>query len=409
MEPQKYEELPKFLYCIMVVAGLFLLFLSLFTLFYLRPGAVRDLPLTRGWILALFFIKLTAGLAYGYLVGALWAEGGDCWSYYVTSVEMDNAVHAVKDFLFYGFPHRTDFLHYAFWNDLKENLFIDLLSGMNLLTARSFYVDTLLLCGFTFGGWLKLVRLLSTLFRGYPKWAYVLPFLFPSFLFFYTGLHPDSILFALLGYIAFDVYRLLQGEKGFIYFRLSVCLCLLVLLKIFLLLFLVPVLAGWILYRRGFRARLAWVVIGLGTVCIFAAAAPEIASRQRLYLERPSHSAIGVINLAPTPSSLLTHFPYAVWNGLISPLPTTGSILPFLLAGGEMLLLWILAALSCFRRSGRRLSFYEKGWLWLAFVNYLLIGYTVTIMWDVYRYRGLFLPFVVALLLLPLLRPKTVL
>lgn len=413
----------------MAATGLFLFFLFTGIAFYLRPGAARilprsgaeaphTLPLSRGGVLALFFIKLTFALAYGYILGHFAPGQGDSWGYFVTSRELAAAIHSPSDFFFWCFPsvsHPSELLHYAFWNSLKGNCFEIGLTAMNLVTAHNYYTDTLLLCMLTFGGWLQFLRLLYALFPGHARWTYVLPFLFPSFLFFYSGLHPDSILFALLGFISFDLYLIIAGKRimPLVWIRLIACCCLLASFKIFLLLLLLPVLAGWWLARRTPGAaplttkRLilaAWAVILGGTLLIFAATLPEIASRQQLYFSAHAVNALVSKPLAPTLSSFAVHLPGALWNGF-GPLASWASVpLLYRLAGCEVLVLWALVIYGWIKRTRWRWSFYEAGWIYFAAVNWLLIGYTITAWGAIIRYRDLFLPFLGAFLFFPLIR-----
>jgi hypothetical protein len=377
---------------------------------YLRPEASRTLPLSRSGVLVLFFIKLGAALAYGYIIGNFAPGEGDCWGYFEASRQLAAAIHSTSDFFYWCFPsltHWTALFHYAFWNDLRGNCFELLLLVMNGVTAHNFYTDTLLLCMLTFGGWLQFLRLMNTLFPGYASWIYALPFLFPSFLFFYSGLHPDSIVFALLGFISFDLYRIMTEDRvrRLVRVRLIGCFCLLAIFKVFLLLLLLPLLAGWWFGRPGYHwLGCRWAIILAGTILIFAATHGEIASRQQSYLSLRSHSGLATLPLEPTFSSFVKHLPDALWRGFWSPAPWGSAPLLYRLAGGEVLILWALFVYGAIKRVRWHWSFYEAGWIYLAAVNWLLIGYTIPILGALIRYRSLFLPFLLPLFLFPVIR-----
>jgi len=396
----------------MAAAGLFLFFLCISIAFFLWPRYSRSLPLPRHWVLGLFGTKLGCALAYGYFLSHS-PSSSDSWADFTGSIYYGRLIHSIPDFFTYSFPdvnRWADILHYRFWNDLKSNCFQVILMGMNLVTLKNYYTDALLFSTFTFLGWLQFIRLCCILYPANPPVTYLLPFLCPTFLFFYSGLHPDGLLFALLGFISLDAYRIVSGTAAkWTRSRLIVCFCGLLVLKIYLFFLVGIVWAVWgMYYLEGSRLRKAWILMIFLTLVLFVGGATEMAERQHLYWGMVSHGAIGGSPLEPTLSSYLQHFPGALKDAFLPIVTGSFNNLLYWVAGAELMVLWILLALNLIKWRGRQtsLTFYEAGWIYFIAINWLVLGYTIPVLGALIRYRSLLLPFAMALLIFPLLKGR---
>ena len=367
-----------------------------------RPG---KLPLPTSWMAGLLAIKLIWAFGYTYLYFHLYPASSDSWGYFDQSRQLAHLIHTPADFFRLALPihgHWTDIFHYDFWNNLKENLYVLLILGMNLVTGHNPYLDTLLYALLTFTGWVRLIRLLVAYYPGLEPWWYCVPFLLPTFLFCYSGLHSDGLIFTLLGWFAWDAYRLfvLKDKPSLARFLL---LCfLLACFKAFLFAFLLTLLvAWWLVYRRGIPIVYGWICLVALDVAVFLLTIPEQVSRQHLYLQLHYTAFLPDPPLEGSLKGYLGRFPRAAWSAFFRPAPWELAQARYIWSGLEVWGLWALWLYGLFRRVRR--PFFLDSWLLLTVSLWLLIGYTIPILSAIVRYRALLFPFVLAFCLLPLL------
>lgn len=370
--------------------------------------APAPLPLPTRWVVGLLGVKLLCALGYSYLFFHLQPGTSDVWGYYDQSRQLAAAIHSPADFYYYALPTHGNmayWIHYNAWNNLKENVYVLCLLAMNLVTDSNPYADTVLFAVLTFTGWLRFIRLFQALYPGRSPFFYVLPFLFPTFLFFYSGLHSDGVVFALLGWFAWDAYRLfaggsMAGPRPPVWRFILICI-LLLCFKAFLLVLLLFLVAAWRLAQ--IRPAYGWLCLAVLGVSLLALTIPEQVSHQQEYLAlhdlRPENATTGQPLTAAT---YLSRLPGAAWTGLLRPTPWEGA--KYLVSALEIWLLWLLLVYGLVRRPRR--SFFEASWIWLTGVFCLLIGYTVPVMGAIIRYRALLFPLLAGLCLLPLLRAR---
>lgn len=368
---------------------------------YLRVMAATRLPLPTRWVVGLLGVKLVCALGYAYLYFHVHVGRSDAWGYYVESLQLAGKIHSPADFFNLALPtHGTlgYWMQYNAWNNLKENLYLVVLMGLNLVTMANPYADTVIYAVLTFTGWLRLVRLFRALYPGRAPGWYVTPFLLPTFLFFYSGLPSDGLIFALLGWFAYDAYRLFAPTQGRPAVARFVLLCLLLLcFKVVLLVLLVILMPAWWLARRWGRAY-GWACLLVLGVALLGATVPEQIGRQNEYL----HFATALPEAPLTPAKYLSRLPEAVEKGLFRPFPWEGGY--YWINGLEI---WLLLALWAYGLARRlRRSFIEASWAWLTVIYCLLIGYTIPVMGALVRYRALLFPLVLGLCLLPLVRAR---
>lgn len=374
-----------------------------------RPG---KLPLPARWIAGLFGLKLIWALGYTYYFFQVSPHSSDVWGYFAQSRQEARLIHSPADFFQYAFPtldHPGDLLHYAFWNNLKENIYLLLLLGMNLVTFHNPFADTLLFCLLTFTGWIRFIRLLQALYPGLAPGWYCVPFCLPVFLFCYSGLHSDGLIFALLGWIAWDGYRLLPGSgvstrRTATTLRFGICCILLACLKAYLFIFLVTLCAAW--WGAGIypaKKVYAWVFLLASGAAILLFSVPEQAARQHEYLQANFLAAVTLSPMSPTVKDYFLGFPHALITGWLRPFPWETGSLRYIYAGLELLGVWAL----CLWGMRLRRSFFEASWMYLAGVICLLAGYTIPVAGALLRYRALFFPFVIAFSLFPILQRRS--
>jgi hypothetical protein len=435
----------------MASTGLFLVILCTGFILLFIPAISRKLPLASFWMAALLGIKVFVALCQAYLYFHLYPATSDAWGWFDQSRQLAGLIHDPQAFYRYALPHAeqwTDIFHYNFWNNVKQNIVVLILYGLNPLTFKNPYTDTLICSFLTFIGWIALLRLLKGLYPGWPSWVYCLPFLFPTFLFFYSGLHADGLIFALLGWFGYRIWIFLgrpSASKGpaapsspapstipatsgstipstsqapsgspvssggiWVFFPPAV---LLFCMKPYLMLLLLPLSLGWwLVYHKGVSVTKAWGLILFLSVVILIGSGPEQMAQRQAYLD------LHMIFSPPLDQSnpgfhvgaYLAYFPKALWKGIARPAIGEPAYGKYLYCGIESLCLWLFALTTLLYRpkNDRSLPFYEfygLGWLYFCFLNILLIGYTIPLVGGLVRYRALFYPFILSFTLFPLI------
>ncbi|GEM_PF-5225244 len=358
------------------------------------PNA-RKWPLPLPWMGGLLGIKVGVALVYAWVFFHLSPHTSDTWGYFDQSRQEAALIHSPGDFWHYSFPHIqhwSELLHYAFWNNLKENVFVLILLGLNFLTGANPYLDSVLFALLTFPGWVAFLRLLKALYPGLRPWLYIIPFLLPTFLFCYSGMHSDGLVFAVLGFICYDMYR-----RAWWRFALG-CLILLAL-KEYMLVFLLPICLGnWMTYGLRIRVRYAWMAMVAAGVTLLLASIPEQAAHLLDFLHRPTKSPYIMTPLTGSVPDYIAHLPRVAVNVFLRPWAPAR----YLLSGVEI---WALVALwvwSRFHRPpGTPCPFFGNSLLFYTLIIWLLIGYTCPSLGALIRYRALFFPFIIAYTLLP--------
>ncbi len=435
----------------MASIGLFVIILCTGFILLLIPSIGRKQPLPAVWMTVLLGIKIIVALSQSYLYFKVYPATTDAYGWFDQSRQLAFLVHTPREFYHYALPGAdgwSDLFHYNFWNNLKQNILVLILYGMNTITFHNPYTDTLIYSFLTFMGWISLIRLLKGLYPHSPNWVYCLPFLSPTFLFFYSGLHADGLVFALLAYLAYKIWAWL-GRPGAdgpgkahsdppivpesrarpsdpptvpeshmtplhpsasrlnLGFFLSAAL--LFCMKPYLILLIAPLVTGWwLVYRKGYPTGKTWWFIFILSLGLFIGSGPEQMAQKQAYLNL--HEIHSPPMDPPNPLfhfwSYLAGFPQALWKGIGRPAFWETVYGKYLFCGVESICLWILVVIALLYRpkSQGSLYFFEKGWLYFCLLNILLIGYTIPLAGGLVRYRALFYPFILAFSLFPLMR-----
>lgn len=404
-------------YFLFLVYGAFLCWLVTRVPFMRRSG------LSGRMLLLLFAAKLLAGVAIGWLSLHFYSTGNDYWD-----VNRD-AWKEYQLLLTHPGEYFTNLFSsgYAkgyggvfdsfqsFWNDLRNNLVIKLVSVFNIFSRGDYYINSLFFNFIIFFGHVALYRLFCTLLPGREKWVILGCFLLPSTLYFTSGIHKDGIVFLLLALIIYVVYfALKKGKLGLLkLIQLLVMAAMLFLVRNFVLLVLIPALAAWVLAVRSKWPVLycflgVYLVAGLLLFNISAVAPgidplATVVQKQADFLLLPhSATSIPLTPLQPSFKSFVFNMPEALKHLLLRPylfeLPSR-ILLPMNI---ELLTYQLLFLVFLFFGFRQRLPVREPFYYFVLFfvlTVFLFIGYIVPNLGSLVRYRSLYLP----LLITPLL------
>lgn len=401
--------------------GYLLFFIYFFLLSWLltKTKFVKEAGLPATAVILLFAAKVAAGLAMGWVFRN--DVNADTWQYHRLALDEYHLLfnHPGEYFsnLFQsGYEHKYDGvlqMKNSYWNDLRTNLVIKLVSILHIFSFGNFYVNIVLFNGIVFLGHIALFRTFKAMLNGSNIILVICCFLLPSLLLFTSTIHKDGIIFFAISFAFYGLYTLKAVDKKWISAALLLMGVLLIfLIRSYIFLALVPALLAW---RLSFDKsnttafRIYALVVGACLLLFFLSFYFSPVSLPGLIVEKQgeflglekARSFIGVPALQTRPLSFLAAIPPAMGHLLLRPFFTDYQLSPLLFAfAAEWYIYIMVAILFLFRRrkGDFNLSFILCCLLF-AFVIFLLIGYTVPILWAIVRYRSVYLPFILAPLL----------
>jgi hypothetical protein len=239
----------------------------------------------------------------------------------------------------------------------------------------------------------------------------VAAFLIPSFIYWSSGLHKEGLIFLGTSLVIYYVYFALKNKRitlASVLFPLLGLLLILVL-RNFLIVVVVPALIAWLLAAKFskrplvvFAACYAAFVIFFFTAKYFDAHLdfPQaVVTKQQEFTSLLGNSSVPMKKLQPEFSSFIANTPQAISLSMIRPYPGDVRHLLSLAAAAEINLLLLLFVVFLFwRKNGNRSPVFVYFCLFLSFSILLTIGYSVNNLGAIVRYRSIVLP----LLLIPM-------
>lgn len=350
------------------------------------------------------------GLYYGNLAQML-----DTWGYHQMGVlEYHILLTKPHDYftnIFYTpYPHGFENLFGSsdsYWNDLKGNIFVKLLSLFDILSFGHYYVNVIFYSFITLFGPVALFRVMADIFPKRKFLVLLVAFFMPSFLYWTSGLHKEGLIFLGLSLI---IYHLYFGWKEGRYplkrwLGILFGMVILFILRNFLLLLVVPAIIAWLLAGRSPKyglAIFAGVYLFFGLMFFTARYINSkfdfplaVVEKQQAFLRlQGGYSTIPIKELEPTFKSFAKNTPQAVTLSFFRPYPSDVHHLLSLVASIEINVLLLLFCLFLlFRRRNGPLA---KNVVWLclflSFSILLAIGFSINNLGAIVRYRSIVIP-----------------
>ena len=365
-----------------------------------------------------------AGIFYGW-VGIYYgnhAQMVDTWSYHYASIQeykllfqnpseyMVNLFHDPYSggiFKFFG-------TEYSYWNDLKGNSFIKILSIFNIFSFGNYYTNVIFYSFITMFGPIAIYRVMSDVYPG-KKWQMLVSiFLIPSFLYWTSGLHKEGVIFLGFSLVIFNFYFGLKKHKFSLANILFFVLGLLIVLvfRNFMIIILIPALIAWFFAFKFFKKPLTVFGICYIFFVIFFFTAKYITSsldfpevvvtKQKEFVSLLGNSSVPMKKLEPNFTSFVINMPQTLSLSILRPYPSDVRHILSLAAATETDLLLLLFLIFLFfpnkRNNQNQSPIFIYFCLFLSFSVLITIGYSVNNIGAIVRYRSIILP----LLLTPL-------
>ncbi len=402
---------------------LFVVYLIILSWLLLRVPFIKNAGINHKVLLGLFLFKILAGIAIGWITIHIYGTGNDywdvndeAWKEYQLLIT-DPGKYVVNIFTSdYQDGYAGIFNSFnSYWNDLKNNIIIKLVSLFNIFSRGDYYINSLFFNFLIFFGHVILYRLFIKLYPSKKLPVIIGCFLLPSTIYFSSGIHKDGVIFLLLSILIYCVYQSLVknhfSKKRFMLIIFS--LLLLFLIRHFIFIALLPALVAWVISTKTKGHPLliftaVYVVTGLilfniGSIVNNVKPLDIIIKKQTEYVNLAhSDTQIELTSLQPTFKSFASNAPEAYNHLLLRPylweLPVR-SLLPLNI---ELFMYQLLFLLFLFFRQ-KDISGSNQPFIYFAFffagTIFLLIGYIVPNLGSIVRYRSLYLPLIITPLL----------
>jgi hypothetical protein len=361
----------------------------------------------------LFLLKVVAGIAYGYLhFNSAYGSQTDTWKFYYQSLaETDLLTSNPKAFLnsIFGNGYAEQHHHLAgttnnYWNDLKHNIMLFFMSVCNLLSGKNYYITVVLYNAVSMVGIIYYIKLCVHYFKKLPSLWIAISLCTPSFLFWASGFHKEGILFTSLALLLWSVHCIYTQHK---YLLASIvfagCLLLILLLRNYYVLFIVPFISIWIVllqcnslkYRGRLFAGTFAAIIGMFWLSFYL---PQ--NSNLLYFTAKGHQELAALGgnmaiqqpmLQPYPSSFINFLPHAIRNAFLEPnfQHFSAKYLVFIL---ENIAVAVLLIFTTFKLINTRASTLSYLYIYVAISIFIFIGFTVPNAGAIIRYKAVLMP-----------------
>jgi len=397
----------------------FILYLVLFAWLLNRISFIRNSGLNSSWITALFILKVAAGIAYGWYYSGIpdFKNQSDTWKFFYDSFPQTTLLKENPLYFFVemfknaeGSSYRRFFSSTSsFWADIRHLLMVKLMAVFNLFSGKTYYINVIFYSFITFFGPVALLRILDDVFPGRRQLLTSTIFLFPSFLFWCSGIHKEGLIFLLFAYSCYTIYFGIKNNRKPVYYILVVFLCVSLIFPIrnYMALAIIPFFISWWVAEKWFYRK--WipfiVTLIIGTTLFFGTklvipvvdAPAAVIMRKQEFTKLGGESILPQRNLESTFISFLKNAPQALNHSLVRPYITEIYSPFYFLCAIEILLIWILVFIWYFRY---RENLFDHSFVlavfMISFVVLLLIGYIVPQLGAIVRYRSIFIPFILA-------------
>ncbi len=396
--------------------ALLILYLLLLTWFITKAPFARKSGLPRNVIIVLFLFKILAGFIIGWVSfnfsdSDYWQWNMYGWQEYQLLLRnpyeyFTNLFHSPYPQGYNGFLDSVQ----SFWNDLKSNLVIKLISIFNIFSRGDYYINSLFFNFIGFFGHIALYRVFISIYPRRYNAVIIGSFLLPSLLYFSSAVHKDCILFTAIGVASFSFFQAMQTGR-FTFKRityLGLSLITLLLLRSFVLIAMIPALLGWYLSARTRFHPLACfaAVYIIGGLLLFNLRfifpsfdiSSTIAEKQGFFLlTSDAHTAIPLSPLQPGFMGLLRNTPEALNHTLFRPYITEHPIIFMIPVAIEVLIYQLLFITMLFFRKKTINPVHPFIFFGLFFTLIILlnIGFIVNNLGALVRYRSIYLPFLI--------------
>jgi hypothetical protein len=393
---------------------LFVGYLILFAWLVTRVRFFTRAGLSHSQLIILFLVKVMAGIFYGWIgiyYGNL-AQMLDTWGYHQIGIIEYQTLRSDPNLYFSNLffnPYPVGWGDFfgssdSYWNNLKGNVFVKLLSIFDILSFGHYYINVIFYSFITLFGPIAFFRVMNDVFPGKRLAVLLATFFIPSFIYWTSGVHKEGLIFLGISLIIYHLYFGWKEKKYTLTRWLGVLLGLAILfiLRNFLMLLVIPAVIAWLLASRWPKYGLAIFtsIYLIFTILFFTVRYIDkrldfpqaVVNKQQAFLKMQGGvSTIPIKELEPTLSSFMKNTPQAITLSFLRPFPGDVHHLLSLAASLEINLLVLLFLLFLlFRKkngpTSRNIVYLN---LFLSISIMLAIGFSINNLGAIVRYRSI--------------------
>jgi hypothetical protein len=365
-------------------------------------------------------VKVLAGIFYGWmgLYYGNMAQMVDTWAFHhfgIAELEglKSNPWGYLTNLFYDPYPNGVDSFFGSkdsYWNDLKGNILVKLLSLFDILSFKHYYVNVIFYSFLSLFGPIALFRVMNDLFPRKKTIVLLAIFLVPSFVYWSSGVYKEGLIFTAIALVIYNLY-FGRKEKHYSFKRwvgIIGGMLMLMVMRNYLMVLVLPAVLAWFLAGKWPKYGLLIFssVYLLCGVLFFTAKhihprldfPKAVVEKQKAFLRlQGGVSTIPIKELEPTASSFLKNLPQAVTLSFLRPYP--GDVHHLLSLGASLeinLLLLLFLLFLLFRRKGESV---DKNAIYLCvFLSIsvmLAIGFSVNNLGAIVRYRSIILPLMI--------------
>ncbi len=361
------------------------------------------------WLVIFFALHVAAGCIHNWIAFTFYPNHGDIWFFFNESVAMKKELLIHPQQFWHTLVANEDGFNITDTTKPLLNVQYQVLQYMqvvlNFFSCDNLYINTLIFAFPVFAGSVALFKF----FYHYTDnvLAALCTLLLPSVLFWTATVYKDGLFYMAMG---FCCYSFLQALKHLRYHwaAMLVCTAIMIAARANALLTLLPALFYlWLAEKTNWPRR--WLLLTVtATVLVFSAIAntlvqdgllAAVTERQKDFLLLEGGSRMYLPTLAPNAVSFLNILPVAIVNGWWQPLPGTGGKIIYTAFSAELLCIWTIVLLGCYKLFGNkniRVNRFAVFCLLFALPGMIIIGYVVPFAGAIIRYRSIYLPFLLA-------------
>ncbi|HUS01409.1 MAG TPA: hypothetical protein VMY77_06770, partial [Chitinophagaceae bacterium] len=297
----------------------------------------------------------------------------------------------------------------SFWNNLRSDVMIKLLSIFNIFSRGNFFINTIFYNFLIFFGSISFYRIFTRLIPDKKIWMIFALFLLPSLIYFTAGIHKDGLIFLGLGITCYNLFFAIKERitpKRILWILLG--LIIIFLLRNFVVITLIPAIIAWVLAEKIKKYVLQTFIVvylffillffNLGSIHSSLDLPRYVSDRQIAFIQiaKEGNSSININPLYPHFRSFLNNSPQALNHTLMRPYLTEKFTLLYIAAALEIFAYQVLFFIFLlFRCKNNKPDAFVYCCIFFSLSMFLMIGYTIPIIGAIARYRSIYLPIII--------------
>ena len=392
---------------------LFIFYTIIFCWMITRLKFFKKSGLGNRLLIILFLIRVIFGLVNGY-INLYYYPISDAVEFHKQGLAeyhilFTNQYEYLTNIFHSNYNNYSNFLESSgsFWNDLRTNIIAKILSVFDIFSGKNFFINGLFFNFLVFFGAVYFYRVFIKVFPGHQLIIIICTFLLPSVIYFTSGIHRDGFIFFSLSIVIYNTQLIIE-RKTYLWkniFLILIFLCLILLLRNFVFIMVVPALIAWLIAERLPKyALLSFTGVYLITIVLFFCSGilfpgldlpRHVSSKQLEFIKLAEHgaSAIDINPLYPTFRSFLYNAPEAFNHSLMRPYLMEKFNLLYTPVAIEIFAYECLFLLFIFFKNKEKVNPFTYFCLFLSISMFLIIGYTIPIIGAIVRYRSIYFPF----------------